>query len=144
MEGDAEAGAGKRAAALEVQRAAKGEAKQLEADTAEYGKQWASIRRLAHNRWLAVTQRSGPARSRTRQLQEVGLARDRVRACLQLALRQGRIPSERTARCREVWCGQEPRPLLGSALQRLHARGCCAGDRGGVRGCASVHACGGG
>ena len=48
---------------LEVQRAAKGAAKQLEADMAEYGQQWASIRRLVH-RWLAVTRRSGPARTR--------------------------------------------------------------------------------
>ena len=35
----------------EVQRAAKGAAKQLESDIVEHGKQWATIRRLAH-RWL--------------------------------------------------------------------------------------------
>ena len=37
-----------RESGLEVQRAAKGVAKQLEADMVEYGKKWVSIKRLAH------------------------------------------------------------------------------------------------
>ena len=130
-----------RSSGLEVQRAAKGVAKQLEADMVEYGKQWASIRRLAH-RWLAVTRRSGPAR--IRQVQEIGMARDKVRACMQLAHRQGHIPCGATAWSREVWCGQDPRPALGSDSAAEAVRGRCAGDSGSMRGCASVHACGDG
>ena len=80
-------------------------AKQLEADIVKDGKQWAVIRRLAH-RWLAVTRRSGPAQ--IGQLQEVGMARGRVRALVMLAHEQGRIPHPASAGFRAVWCGKDP------------------------------------
>ena len=106
-----------RESGLKVQRAGKEAAKQLEVDIVEHGKQWATIPRLAHQ-WLAVTRRSGPAR--IGQLQEIGLARGRVRACMLRAHEQGCIPCLDTARHSAVWCGQDPRPALGSALQRLY------------------------
>ena len=101
---------------LEVQRAAKGAAKQLEADMADHGRMWALTRRLA-GKWLAVTRRSGPAR--VGLLHEVGLARGRVRAFVLRAHAKGRVPRNDLL-ASAVWCGQDPRPRQGTALERLY------------------------
>ena len=47
----------------------------------------------------------------------ISVARDMAREALLRAADRGQIPVEEAA---GVWCGRDPRPAAGSALQRLY------------------------